>query len=207
MTHAVRTGAETPVSVAVPDIESLRRSLDAGGAPTMLTEVRRLKFLSTPALAQEIRRARRSAHQGDIFTPDVAERFRRTIQAALRNEEMEHIRRAAAEQRAVELTINEGYPPGAEGATLPGCLGRIFPPLPEGLEYQFVGRSLVLWDARAAIVVDYLPGAIPELTDAFPVFPARSAHVPDTDVLTASGPEYTLAGSHESSPDVESVPL
>jgi MoxR-like ATPase len=29
MTHAVRTGAETPVSTAVPDIESLRRSLDA----------------------------------------------------------------------------------------------------------------------------------------------------------------------------------
>jgi MoxR-like ATPase len=29
MTHAVRTGAETPVSAAVPDIESLRRSLDA----------------------------------------------------------------------------------------------------------------------------------------------------------------------------------
>ena len=29
MTHAVRTGAETPVSAAVPDIQSLRRSLDA----------------------------------------------------------------------------------------------------------------------------------------------------------------------------------
>jgi len=29
MTHAVRTGAETPVSAAVPDIESLRRSMDA----------------------------------------------------------------------------------------------------------------------------------------------------------------------------------
>ena len=89
---------------------------------------------------------------------------RRTIQAALRNEEMEHARRAA-EQRTVELTINEGYSPGAEGAALPGCLGRIFPPLPEGLEYHFVGRALVLWDARAAIVVDYLPDAILELTE------------------------------------------
>lgn len=33
------------------------------------------------------------------------------------------------------------------------------------LEYRFAGRPLVLWDVRAAIVVDYLPGAIVEVTE------------------------------------------
>ena len=163
-----QAGAESALrefQIQVSRYAALRRSLESTGARTTLTEARGLRFLSAHALAQEIRRARSDASAGDLFTPGVAEHFKRTIQAALRNEEMEHVRRMAGEPRAVELSVNQGYPVGVEGVALPACLGRIFPPLPEELEYQFVGRTLVLWDVRAAIVVDYLPGAIPELTE------------------------------------------
>jgi len=33
--------------------------------------------------------------------------------------------------------------------------------LPEDLEYRFVGKHLILYDAKAGLVVDFIPNAIP----------------------------------------------
>jgi hypothetical protein len=38
----------------------------------------------------------------------------------------------------------------------------VLPPVPKELEYRLVGRSLVLRDRDAALVVDYLPEALPK---------------------------------------------
>jgi hypothetical protein len=35
----------------------------------------------------------------------------------------------------------------------------VLPPLPAELQYRIVGRSLVLWDFHADLIVDIMPGA------------------------------------------------
>ena len=34
------------------------------------------------------------------------------------------------------------------------------PPLPEEIEYRFVGKHLILRDAKANLIIDYIPNAI-----------------------------------------------
>jgi hypothetical protein len=38
---------------------------------------------------------------------------------------------------------------------------RSLPPLPPELEYRFIGTTLILLDAHAHIIVDYMTGAVP----------------------------------------------
>jgi len=45
--------------------------------------------------------------------------------------------------------------------TFPPALLQSLPPLPEGLEYRFYGRHLILRDVKANIVVDMLRNIVP----------------------------------------------
>jgi hypothetical protein len=56
--------------------------------------------------------------------------------------------------------------------------------------------------STAGGVVSYLRGK-----DESVVLPATSAHEPETEMAALSGPEYKIAGSQVSIPDVASVPL
>jgi hypothetical protein len=40
----------------------------------------------------------------------------------------------------------------------------LLPELPSEPEYRIVGRDLALWDEHAALIVDIIPGAFPELS-------------------------------------------
>jgi hypothetical protein len=42
---------------------------------------------------------------------------------------------------------------------VPPSLLRALPTLPQELQYRIIGRSLVLWDHHANLIVDFLPGA------------------------------------------------
>jgi hypothetical protein len=55
----------------------------------------------------------------------------------------------------VRLQINGTYPKSAPKSTMPPSLLARFPQLPEELEYRFIGRTLVLLDTAANIIVDY----------------------------------------------------
>jgi hypothetical protein len=59
-------------------------------------------------------------------------------------------------------SVHLRYPTATSMATMPGQLLEVLPPVPKELEYRFVGRSLVLRDRDAALVVDYLPDALPK---------------------------------------------
>jgi len=37
----------------------------------------------------------------------------------------------------------------------------VLPPVPDDVEYRFVGRDLILRDAHANVVIDVLPDAVP----------------------------------------------
>lgn len=66
----------------------------------------------------------------------------------------------------VKVAVNARYPPNVPYTTLPPALLLRLPTLPDGLEYRFVGRALILRDVDAALIVDFLPNALPEVAGA-----------------------------------------
>jgi hypothetical protein len=115
-------------------------------------------------LGDTLREYRSNAKQGDIFTPAVAEQFRTIIKNDVR-------RRGPAAARAMmtevpkeyQPKINATYPATQALATVPPLLLAALQPLPEELEYRFYGRTLILRDRTANIIVDFVPDAIPVL--------------------------------------------
>ena len=110
-------------------------------------------------LASAIRTARHNAVRGEIFTPAVEELFRTRLAGALTRTEWLMLVPPGDDESANPIVlVNE---PLGEGwlTALPPALVQQLPALVEGIEYLFVGTSLVLWDTHAEIVVDVLPDA------------------------------------------------
>ena len=115
-------------------------------------------------LAGKIEAARPSAKQGDFFSPEVSQLFKRLIAMAyqssgpakvgtsLRHDEPVH---------GVQMQVNAPYPETVPLQTTPPSILLNLPPLPPELDYRIVGQDLVLRDTGANIIVDYIPGAIP----------------------------------------------
>ena len=61
----------------------------------------------------------------------------------------------------VRPRINRRYPPGLPRATMPSPMLAKLPPIPAELEYRFLGRSFLLVDARANLVIDVLEDVLP----------------------------------------------
>ena len=57
------------------------------------------------------------------------------------------------------LQVNARWPERMPFNFVPPQLIAALPPLPPELEYRIIGRSLVLWDHHANLIVDFLPGA------------------------------------------------
>jgi hypothetical protein len=117
------------------------------------------------ALAGKIAAARRGAHQGDIFTHDVSERFRKIIRKAFHGPEgrnaRQTIRQDDPSKVIVRLRVNSVFPEGVMLTTTPPTLLLRLPELPPELTYRFVGHDLTLIDTTARLIVDVIPNAIP----------------------------------------------
>ena len=109
--------------------------------------------------------ARQHARQGDIITTDVARMFRRRLATCLSPEEWAAILAELAEDEQgvpvppVALRVNMPWPEQVSFGFVPPQLLHALPPLPVELEYRIIGRSLVLWDHHANLIVDFLPAA------------------------------------------------
>ncbi len=117
-------------------------------------------------LAEAIRHARAGAHPGDIFTPELRNRFVALIHSELTGPSGEASREAIREDNPkqpgvtpVKLAVNAAYPDSAPLSTVPPTLLLRLPEIPKTVEYRFVGRALVLRDVRADLIVDYIPDA------------------------------------------------
>jgi hypothetical protein len=116
------------------------------------------------ALGTAIVAARPRAKPGDIFTPEVA-----SVLATLIKQEYgrrsAHVQETRDDQQeelpAFEPHVNALYPTSYPLATFPPNLLPLLPPLPEALEYRFVGDYLVRRDVEANLIVDFMPGALP----------------------------------------------
>lgn len=116
------------------------------------------------ALAGKIAEARRDARQGDIFTHEVTERFRKIIHKSFQGSEGRLARRTIQQDtpfKIVPMHVNDVFPDDVPLTTTPPTLMLKLPKLPPELTYRFVGRDLVLKDIKAGLVVDLIPKAIP----------------------------------------------
>ena len=115
------------------------------------------------ALTLNLAKARAGASQGAIFTPEVATEFRRLGKLALDGGDGKRVHKSLARAEPVKGTVhvNDVYPPAVPLQSMPPTLLMGLPKLPMELEYRLVGRTLVLRDSEANLIVDFLPEAIP----------------------------------------------
>jgi hypothetical protein len=150
----------------------------AGGkapTPSAAAALRTRQLVLAEALRTKVRPG---AKPGDIFTPAIGEALRHEIAAIFASQRRDLIVDELAEQNttppnAPAPRINQRL----EAPRLPPRLIDDLPPLPKQLEYDFVGRTLVLRDVDADVVVDYLPDALPVLAPSAPPPPQGPAPV------------------------------
>lgn len=114
------------------------------------------------ALGEAIRQARAGAKPGDLFGPELTPHIRSLIKK-------DWASRSAADRAglreeippATRADVNTRYPSVLPLATFPATLLTILPPLPEQLEYRFIGRHLIVRDVNANLIVDVLPNVLP----------------------------------------------
>ena len=126
--------------------------------PASAAEIERFKR----QLVQGIQEERRSAQEGDIFTSDIAPQFREIIRADIKSRDVEDALAAVAEvSPRLALYINEPWPHDLPRATVPPRLLASLYALPEGVEYRFLARHLVLLDSDADLIIDLVRNVIP----------------------------------------------
>ena len=114
------------------------------------------------ALGEAIRQARAGAKPGDLFGAELSKHVRNLVKKDWAN-------RSAADRAglreeippATRADVNTLYPSGLPLATFPASLLTTLPPLPEQLEYRFIGRHLIVRDVNANLIVDVLPNVLP----------------------------------------------
>jgi len=112
-------------------------------------------------LAQRIQDARRGARPGDLFG-DTQPLFKEIIAKDASNRGVRDAYAAMQEVPAQNPpAVNTPYPEKAALATVPPLILVNLPRLPDGLEYRFMGRDLILRDQPSNLIIDFMPGAVP----------------------------------------------
>jgi hypothetical protein len=117
------------------------------------------------SIAAGLRAGRAKAARGDVFIPSVQPILVKMIKEELGPTARAMIMgdgnpRSSASPAKVNLKVNAQYPSSAPLSTVPPSVLLKLPALPKGLEYRFVGRHLILYDAKANLIVDILMDAI-----------------------------------------------
>lgn len=141
----------------VEDYAALRRRLEVGLPPLVVTtnadDIERFEH----GLAERVDDARGS-RRGQLFTPPMEGQVKRMLDVQADPVSVAAIMDDGPGE--FDIDINETYKKKYSLATMPPKLLLLLPDLPKDLEYRFVGRHLVLRDARANIIIDEIPFAI-----------------------------------------------
>lgn len=132
----------------------LQHQLQAVTVTDSVPQIRR----GTRALAKAIRVARPGAVQGEFFTAATGTEFKRIL-ALVTNV---GVCAAIMDDNPGRFThaIDGSYPSWKSLATMPSIILDRLPPLPNDIEFRFLGRHLILYDVRANTIIDRLPYAI-----------------------------------------------
>ncbi|HEY7285609.1 MAG TPA: hypothetical protein VH497_09210, partial [Vicinamibacterales bacterium] len=163
--------------------------------PTASAEaaVRTRSDVFAAALRQKLRP---SAKQGDLFGPATAEIIRNEIRRAFEGPERDLLMDSLAEQNDTGQASSPAPPIAVhervDAPRVPPLLVEVLPPLPQQLVYNFVGRTLILRDTDAGVVVDFLPDALPERP------PAGQGAPPSPGPPVEGAPRLPLPGTRGS---------
>lgn len=115
------------------------------------------------ALARLLQDARRDAKPGDIFTRDARGVIRGLMQRVFGGPDGAKLKASVMDENPgrLQLTVNSRYPDTVPFSTVPPQVLAGLPKLPEELEYRFIGRTLILLDVHAHLIVDLIDNIIP----------------------------------------------
>lgn len=149
----------------VDGYDALRKDLAKKAPPLKKADDPHEIAASEKALADQIRIVRANARPGDIFTAETQRLFRRLLSPTLKGDEGVENKQVLKEDRPpaskVPFRVNGEYPKDQPLSTVPPDLLQALPRLPEGLQYRFVGKHLILYDTRGNLIVDYMLNVIP----------------------------------------------
>jgi hypothetical protein len=114
-------------------------------------------------LEQRVRDARKSARAGEIFTAEAQPVIKRLLAAVFDGPEGRNLMASILDENPVgmKVAVNMRYPDTVPISTVPPEVLQTLPRLSEDMEYRFVGRHLILLDAHAHVVADYIENALP----------------------------------------------
>ena len=110
------------------------------------------------ALAERIRLARTGATEGEFFTPSISVEFRRLLLIEMDLETWDSL--MDDNPGDFDHPINGTYPKKKPLSTVPPNILAALPSLPDGIQYRFLGRHLVLHDTRANVILDRIRYAV-----------------------------------------------
>jgi len=107
--------------------------------------------------------ARSTAQPGDVFRPAFQEYLRGRLNQVFTGPDGKARRSSILDENPVgtSLRINGPYPEELPLTTMPPQVLEVLPKLPKDLEYRFVGDRLILYDAHAHMVIDYIDRVLP----------------------------------------------
>jgi len=117
-------------------------------------------------LGHNVRMARANAKRGDFFTPATEAMFRRLLRPPLAKgadaaDNKAIIKDDAPAPKEVPFKVNAEYPKAVPLSTVPPDVLAALPQLPEDIQYRFAGRHLILFDAKANLIIDFMLNAMP----------------------------------------------
>jgi len=116
------------------------------------------------ALAEAIMTLRAGAQPNEIFAPEYQPFFIKIVQDDFKNRQAVDRKAMVNELPAkMKVDVNTVYPTSIPLATFPPALLSKLPDLPPELEYRIVGRSLILRDVKANLIVDVLRDVVPTI--------------------------------------------
>jgi hypothetical protein len=104
--------------------------------------------------------ARLGVKQGNIFRGDSVIDVRRIVARDLAQRSPGDRAAIAVDVAAMAPRVNQLYPHALPLPTFPPLLLAALPALPDGLEYRFMGDALIIRDADANLIIDYLPDVL-----------------------------------------------
>jgi hypothetical protein len=112
---------------------------------------------------ERIREARKTAKQGDIFTAQAQPVIKRLLAAVFAGADGKQLKASIMDENptGISIAVNGRYPDTVPISTVPPEVLQTLPKLTEDMEYRFVGDNLILLDAHAHIIADFIPNAIP----------------------------------------------
>ena len=137
---------------------TLRDRLQQGLPSLMVTDRVRDILRAEHALAKRIRKARRDARGGEIFTAEISSAFKAALVLETRTGTCAAI--LDDNPGRFSYSINGTYPKRHPLSSVPPGILMLLPRLPPDVYYRFLGRELVLHDTRANVILDRIPNAI-----------------------------------------------